>query len=286
MTEQVSTAETWTIEPRGRSTRARIGEIWQYRRLFRYFGTRAVQKLYMNTLLGKAWIFIRPLFPLMVRSLVFGGLLGVATPGVPYFLFLVTGTAIWELFASCLMWATRSMQMNRSFLGRVYFPRIILPAATMAVAFVNFAIMMGVLAVTLAYYYFTDGRLYLAPIGNIGWALGAIAVAVTFALAVGLFTAPMNAEYRDVRFTLMYVLEFWALLTPVLYPVSAVPPQYQWMVFLNPLAGVVLAFKWGVLGVEGVNAAAFAIDAAVVGVILFAGIWYFTRVEGQAVDRV
>lgn len=282
----IAVVDEWTIEPRGRSIAARLWEVWVYRRLFPYFAKRAVERLYLNTFLGKAWIFIRPLFPLFVKTLIFGSLLGVSTPGVPYFLFLLVGSSVWELFGSCLMWATRSMQIHRAFLGRMYFPRIILPSATMAVAFVNFSILMGVLAVTLVYYYVREGRLYLAAPDQLMWAVAAVALAAALALGIGLFTAPMNVEYRDVRFTLQYVLEFWGLLTPVLYPVSAVPEQYQWLVFLNPAAAIVQAFKWGVLGIERVNYTAFAVDTAIVTVVLFLGIWHFSRVEGQAVDRV
>jgi lipopolysaccharide transport system permease protein len=276
----------WVIEPRGRKWSAQLREIWHYRRLFRFFGKRAVERLYRGTFLGRAWLFIRPLFPLTIRTLVFGGLLAVDTPGVPYFVFLTVGSSIWDLFSSCLMWSMRSLQFNRGFLGRMYFPRIIVPMATMSIAFVNFLIMMGVLAGVLAYYYFADGRLYLASPLQMVWALGALILAVALGLGIGLWAAPLNAQYRDVRFTLMYVLEFWALLTPILYPLSAVPQKYQWIVFLNPLAGIVQAFKWGVLGVEDVNRVAFAVDAGIVLVVLLSGLWYFGRVEGDAVDRI
>lgn len=282
----VVTADEWIIEPRGRSWTSQVREVWRYRRLFKYFGKRAVERRYQGTFLGVSWLFIRPLFPLLIRTMIFGGLLGVNAPGVPYFLFLLVGSSIWELFSSCLMWATRSLQINRGFLGRMYFPRIIIPAATMSLAFVNFLIMVGVFAVALVYYYITDGRLYLASPGQAVWALGALVLAVTMALGVGLWTAPMNAQYRDVRFTLTYILEFWALLTPILYPLSAVPQKYHWLVLLNPLAGVVQAFKWGVLGIEQVDRTAFAIDAGIVLVVLLAGLWYFSRVEGDAVDRI
>lgn len=284
--EALAASDLWVIEPRGRGWGAQLNDIWLYRRLFRYFGKRAVERLYRGTFLGITWLFLRPLLPLTVRTLVFGGLLGVDAPGVPYFVFLLVGSSIWDLFASCLMWATRSLQINRSFLGRMYFPRVIVPIATMSIAFVNFLIMMGVLAGVLAYFYVARGQLYLAAPGQMAWALGALLLAVALALGIGLWTAPLNAQYRDVRFTLMYVLEFWALLTPILYPLSAVPEKYQWIVFLNPLAGAVQAFKWGVLGIEELNRTAFAVDAIVVSLVLLSGLWYFTRVQGEAVDRI
>lgn len=288
MTEASGTSATeeWLIEPRSKGVLARLPEIWQYRRLVRYFGKRAIERLYRNTLLGRAWLLIRPLFPLAIRALVFGGLLGVQTPGVPYFLFLLVGTSVWDLFASCLMWATRSLQINRTFVTRMYFPRIIVPAATTAPAFLNFVIMICVMVVCLAYYYVQDGRLYLNEPVHLPWAAGAIVLAFLLALAIGLFTSVANTEYRDVRFTIAYILEFWALLTPILYPLSAVPTDYQWIVFLNPMAGIVQAFKWGVLGTEPIDPIVFAVDAAVVLVVLLCGLWFFGKAEGYAVDRI
>jgi lipopolysaccharide transport system permease protein len=279
-------ADQWVIEPRGRTMFGQLREVWVYRRLFVYFGKRSIERLYRNTALGPAWLFIRPLFPVAIRTLVFGGVLGVGAPGaVPYFLFALVGSSVWDLFSSCLMWATRSLQMNRSFLGRMYFPRVIVPAAMMSLAFVNFLIMTGVMAVAMAYYYVTQGQIFLNGWTGVPWAIGAVLVAVTLGLAIGLWTSPMNAQYRDVRFTLAYILEFWALLTPVMYPLSKIPPQYHWIVFINPLAGVVQAFKWGVLGIEELDPTIFLIDAVLTLVILLSGLWYFTRVEAQAVDR-
>ena len=285
--DAVATATNqWVIEPRGQSLGARLGEVWTYRRLFRFFGERAVERLYKNTLLGKAWIFIRPLFPLLIRTLVFGGVLGIEAPGVPYFLFLLVGTIVWDLFASCLMWATRSLQMNRGLLGRMYFPRIIVPAASMAIAFVNFLIMMGVLVVALVYYQVSEGQWYLAGSGQLVWAVVALVLAVILALGIGLWTAPMNAQYRDVRFTLVFVLQFWFLLTPILYPLSEVPEAYRWAFLLNPMSGVIQAFKWGVLGIEELNLLVLGIDVVIVLLVLLSGLWFFGRVEGEAVDRI
>ena len=277
--------DEWVIEPRGRSAFGQLREIWVYRRLFVYFGKRSVERLYKGTVLGPVWLLIRPLFPIAIRTLVFGGVLGVASPGVPYFLFALVGSSVWDLFSSCLMWATRSLQMNRGYLGRMYFPRVIVPMATMSLAFVNFLIMLAVIAVALGYYYVTDGRLYLAGWAGLPWAIGAVLVAATLGLGIGLWTSPLNAQYRDVRFTLAYILEFWALLTPVMYPLSAIPPQYHWIVFINPLAGVVQAFKWGVLGIEAPNPTVFLVDVGITLLVLVSGLWYFTRVEAQAVDR-
>ena len=132
--------DAWVIEPRSSGVAARAQEIWRYRRMFRFFGEKALRKLYQRTILGKAWIVLRPLVPLLVRVFVFGALLEVgSTTGAPYFLFLAVGGAAWDLFASCVMWATRSLQLNTGMLTRMYVPRLILPVATMAPGFANWS---------------------------------------------------------------------------------------------------------------------------------------------------
>jgi lipopolysaccharide transport system permease protein len=277
----------WQIEPRSPTIAARVRELWAHRRLFRYFAVRAMQRLYQGTVLGKVWLVLRSPIPAVLQAMIFGGVLGIQAPGgLPYFLFLFTGTCIWQLFANGLMWATRSFQMNRAFLGKLYFPRLILPAATMAIAFVYFAIMIVMLALTFAYYYVFEGKAYLAPAGQFWWAGLAFVNAVGLALGVGLFTSVLNAEYRDVRFTLRYVLEFWALLTPIIYPVTAVPEKWRWLVYLNPMTSVVQAFKWGVLGVEPVSPLSVLGGTVMVIVVMLIGLLYFGKAEGRAVDRI
>ena len=189
MSEVASNA--WSIEPRLTGVGARAREMWAYRRMFLFFGRRAFEKLYRNTILGKAWIFLRPLVPLAVRVFVFGGLLQIGgQTKVPYFLFLAVGTAVWELFASSLMWATRSLQMNGAILSRLYVPRLILPVASMVPGIAYFAIHLGVIAAALVYYRIHDGVWYLdstwlfvAPV--------AVVLILLFALSIGLWFASL-----------------------------------------------------------------------------------------------
>lgn len=286
MPEPDASLITWTIEPRSGGPAARIGEVWRYRRLLRFFAARAVTKLYRNTVLGKSWLLLRPLVPLAVRTIVFGGLLDVGSESVPYFLFLLVGTACWDLFAGALMWATRSLEQNRGLIGKVYVPRIILPVATTAPAFLYLAIHMGVMACAAGYFYATQGTAYVVLSPRLLWAVAALILAITFALAIGFFTSVMATVGRDVRFTLGYVLDFWYFLTPVLYSVSMVPEQYRWLLYLNPMAAVVEMFKYGLLGVDQVELPLAASATAVTLIVLAAGLWFFTRAESDAVDRV
>lgn len=279
-------AETWTIEPRSQGGAARFREVWQYRRMFMFFGRRALRKLYQKTVLGVAWIFLRPLIPLFVRVFVFGALLGVGdTLRVPYFLFLAVGTAAWELFANSAMWATRSLELNGGILTRLYVPRVILPLSTMVPGFVFFAINVGVIVVALVYYRFADGVWYLDPTWLIV-APVAIVLIVALALAIGLFTAVLGAEARDVRFGLGYALEFWVYLTPVVYPLTIVPGSAQWAVMLNPMAVLITAFRGAILGGEGPSPLAWASALGIIGVLLTAGLLFFYRAEAEAVDSL
>lgn len=279
-------SDAWAIEPRVSGVGARAREMWAYRRMFRFFGRRAFEKLYKRTVLGKAWIFLRPLVPLAVRVFVFGGLLQIGgQTGVPYFLFLSVGTAVWELFASSLMWATRSLQLNGAILSRLYVPRLILPIASMVPGVAYFAIHLGVIAAALVYYRIHEGVWYLDPT----WlfvAPVAVVLVLLFALSIGLWTAVLGANARDVRFGLGYVLEFWVYLTPVVYPVSIVPDHVEWAFYLNPIAVYVVAFRGAILGGEGPPPLAWLSALAITAAGLAAGLSFFYRAEAEAVDSL
>jgi lipopolysaccharide transport system permease protein len=279
-------SDTWVIEPWARGIMPRVREFWQYRRLLRFFAVKAIQRLYMSTYLGWIWIFIRPLFPLLVKTMIFGALLAVPTDGVPYFLFLVTASTAWELFASATMWGTRSLDMNRGLLKQLYLPRVILPLAMMAPALLTFVIYMAVLAGAMIYFRITDGVFYLNVGPNLIWAPVALVLALALAFSIALWTSVPAMSVRDVRFTLSYVLGFWVFLTPVMYPMSAMSPQWQRWMLLNPMAPIVEAFKFGVLGVGTVEPWHLGVAALIILVVMSGGFIFFVRAEATAADRV
>ena len=277
-------SQTWVIEPRREGLRARLRDVWRYRRLMRFFAFRTLQKLYANTVLGWAWIFIRPLVPLLVNTLIFSGVLRVGSHGVPYFLFLTTGNTIWEFFASGVTWGTRSLELNRGFMSTVYVPRLIMPVAAMAPSYLYLAINMAVLVVALIYYKVTTGTNHLTVL-NLGWAVAAFALTVVLALGISLWTSVLALHARDVRFTLGYVLGFWVFLTPVLYPLN-VPEKWQWAISLNPMAAIVNAFKYGVLGIPVLDVEHFGIAMLIAVVTLSSGLWFFNRADASAADKL
>jgi lipopolysaccharide transport system permease protein len=280
----VTTAE-WEITPRTAGVLDTAGDVWKHRGLVGFIGSRALHKMYRRTVLGWLWLFINPLFPLALRALVFGGLLGVSSNGLPYFLFLVAGSIVWDTFAASLLWGTRGLEMNRHLIDQVYVPRALMPFANIAPALLDLGIKVGVLVLALAYYAAVDGRLYVRGGTPVLWAVAALLLVLAFAAALSLFTSVWGETTRDMRFTLGQLFSVWYLLTPVLYPLSKVPEAYRGWMLLNPLAILVETFKWGLFGVGEFHAVAFGVTAGAIFVLMLCGLAYFVRAEARAVDE-
>ena len=275
--------ERWEVSSKYPGALATMAEVWQYRRLLGFIGDRALRKMYRRTILGWLWLWINPLFPIALRAVIFGGLLGVGSNGLPYFLFLLAGTVVWDVFATSLMWGTRALEMNRDLTDQIYHPRAILPFGNMTPSLLNLALKVGVFLAALVYYTVKDGRLYLRGDPAILWALAALVVALLCALGISFFTSIWGETARDIRFGLGQLLSVWYLLTPVLYPLSQVPAeQRRWMLF-NPLAVIVETFKWGLFGVGDFYRDQFLATAGAVIVLLCAGLTYFARAEARTI---
>jgi lipopolysaccharide transport system permease protein len=279
-----SSRERWVIEPRNEALDARLREVWKYRRLLGFFSAKSLSKLYQRTVLGAVWIFAKPLVPLIVNTVVFGGVIGVGSNGIPYFLFVNAGSALWDLFDQSVSWGTRSLELNRGFVTRIYVPRMILLPSTMAPAFVSFVISIGILLFASGYYKFTTGVMYLTP-WNIGWALLSLVITVFLALGISLWTSVPGAQARDVRFTMTYVMGFWLFLTPVLYPLN-VSAKYRWLLALNPMAATINGFKYGLLGIGTITPREWIASVIETTLILASGLWFFGRAEADATDKM
>jgi lipopolysaccharide transport system permease protein len=274
------------IEPRRPGAGERLRELRAHRGLLRFFAVRATDKVVRRTVLGRAWLFLRPLLDVGSRVLIFGGLLGVPSGGVPYFVFFLAGMTAWALFENTLVWATRSLELNRKLLQKVYFPRIILPVASAAPALYELVVYGCLLAIVIALYSALDGTLYLNVGPELIAAVAALALSGAFALAIGLWTSVWGANTRDVRYSLLYVLGFWFFVTPVIYPLDLVPDGWRFFAELNPMTPIVELFKWGLVGAGDVEAVPLAITIAMTVAIAIGGLWNFGRAEAAAVDRL
>lgn len=275
--------ERWEVTARPPGAIATTAEVWHYRRLLSFIGDRALRKTYRRTVLGWLWLFINPLFPIALRAIVFGALLGVGSNGLPYFLFLLAGTVAWDVFAASLMWGTRSLEMHGDLTTQIYHPRALLPLGNMAPALLNLGLKVGVFVLALLFYGVKDGQWYLRGDLSILWAFAALALAFLCALAISFFTSIWGESARDIRFGLGQLLSVWYLLTPVLYPMSQVPAEHRQWMLLNPLAIIVETFKWGLFGVGEFYGEAFGFTAAAVILLLVGGSMYFTRREARTV---
>jgi len=265
---------------------ARAQELWRYRRLLWFFATQAFQALYRRTHLGWLWVPIRSLVPLAVGSAVYGGLMDVPSLGVPYFLMLLVGTTIWSCFDGPWTWGSRGVEMNRRLVTKLYFPRMILPLATMAPGLAEPGMMLLLLAVAIPYYALTDGMWYIAVGPRLLLAPLVMLATLMLAFGLSLWTSLWQARARDVRFGIGYLLGFWMYLTPVIYPITQVPERFRFLMWLNPMAPYVEAFKSAVFGWPAPPRWAMTLSLVVTLIVVASGFWHFHAREAETAEKI
>ena len=280
------TDDTWVMEPEREGSTARAIELWRYRRLLWFLALRTVKDMYEGMTLGIFWLFARPLLPILVGGFVFGGLLGLPSDGVPFLLFFMTGFIPWSLFDRAILFGTKCLDQHKSLIKRLYFPRLISPIASIAPAAAYFVIYLVLIVLAVLFYVWKDGVLYVRLGPSLLVALLMSVFAVFCALSVILFTSVFQARHKETRFGLRYFMQFWMYLTPVFYPISSVPPEHRWLIFINPMASVVATFRWGILGVGEIPLVPLATSVLTAIVAMAAGLWFFTANEASTVDRL
>ena len=270
---------TLRISPPSRWTSLEFRELWEYRELLYFLIWRDVKVRYKQTALGAAWAVIQPFFMMVVFSLFFGRLAKVPSDGIPYPVFTFCALLPWQLFANALTESSNSLVGNQNLITKVYFPRLVVPISAVLGGLVDFVIAFVILLGMMLYY-------GIVP----GWAIvtlpGFILLALLTALGVGLWLSALNVQYRDVRYTIGFLVQLWLFLTPVAYPSSIVPEKWRPLYGLNPMAGVVEGFRWALLGKSQPPGAMLWVSVAVVILILFGGLYYFRRMEQQFADIV
>jgi lipopolysaccharide transport system permease protein len=242
------------IEPPAAGARWHLDEIRRHRAAFVYFLRRYLRKRYGRTFLGYIWLFLPTLLPLFMGALVFGGILGVSVPGVPYFLYFAVALSTWLLFSQTAYLATRSLEIARSDIRRVYTPRLIPLMAAMTLPMFTYLIYVAIISCSLCVYVLVRGEFYLALGPETLLVPLALVMLVVFGWACGLWFSPLAPRARDVRRLAGYVIGFWYFLTPVMYPISEIPEQFQFLASLNPITAPVQLVTDGLLGVGGATA--------------------------------
>jgi lipopolysaccharide transport system permease protein len=266
------------VRPGGGWTSLGLRELWEYRELLYFLVWRDIKVRYKQTILGGAWAIIQPFFMMIVFSLFFGRLARVPSDGLPYPVFTFCALLPWQLFAHALSESSNSLVANERLITRVYFPRLVVPLSAVLGGLVDFAIAFVVLLAMIAYYGLT---LHLAVLTLPLLVL----LAVMTAFGVGLWLSALNVQYRDVRYTLTFLTQFWMFSTPIAYPSSIVPQRWRLLYGLNPMAGVVEGFRWALLGTQPPGPM-LAVSVVAVIVILVGGLYYFRRMEETFADIV
>jgi lipopolysaccharide transport system permease protein len=240
---------------------------------------RDIQLRYRQTLLGVSWAVLQPLLTTLVFAVFFGRLGGIPSDGLPYPIFALAGLIPWQLFAFAMLQSSASLVDNQHIVRKVYFPRVIIPLASLGAGVLDFLVAFLLLVGAMAWY-------RISP----SWRLLAVAplvlLALVTALGVGLWLATLNVRYRDVRYTVPFLSQLWLLATPVAYPASIVPDRWRLVLGLNPMAGVVEGFRWALLGAGQVSGGLLAISTAVAGALLVSGLFYFRRMERGFADVI
>jgi lipopolysaccharide transport system permease protein len=260
----------------------RLGELLRYRELIFFLAQRDVKLRYRQAALGVAWAVLQPLITMAIFSLIFGRWASMPSEGTSYSLFVFAALLPWQLFAYALAFASQSVLSNQNLVTKVYFPRVVLPVASVLGGLVDFGSALLVFLVLMLCMGYAPGlRVLSLPLF--------LAMAMAAALGVALWLSALIVRFRDVKYTLPFLTQVWMLASPVFYPPSDprfVPERWRWAYDLNPLAGVIEGFRYSLLGTSGLTPGLLASSAASCLVLLFSGTVYFRRTEIHFADRI
>lgn len=257
-------------------------ELIAYRELFFYFAWRDVKVRYKQTVVGASWVVLQPISQMVIFTVFFNKVAGIGSgnTAVPYAIFSFTGLLFWNLFSASLTRISNSMTDNQGVITKIYFPRIILPFASVIVGLIDFLFAFLVFIGLMIYFSFPptlEAVLLLLP---------AIAVTCVAALGIGMFFAALNVKYRDVKQIVPFLLSVGLFVTPVIYPITSIPQQYQWLLYLNPMTGVINAMRSSFLGTAVINWPLTAISMAVALAVFAVGFIYFKSTEREFADII
>ncbi|MCC7418306.1 MAG: ABC transporter permease [Acidobacteria bacterium] len=258
----------------------KLADLWEYRELVYFLTWRDVKVRYKQTVLGACWAILQPLLTMLVFSLFFGKLAKMPSDGVPYPLFAFAALVPWTFFANGLTQSSNSLVGSANLITKVYFPRLVVPVATVLSSALDFLLAFAVLLGMMAYY-------RMAPAATIVWLPLFVILAFLAALGAGLWLSAMNVQFRDVRYTVPFLTQFWLFATPIAYPISLLDAPWKQTVFaINPMVGVVEGFRWAALGTTGAPVAVGVVSFASASIVAVSGALYFRRMERTFADIV
>jgi lipopolysaccharide transport system permease protein len=240
---------------------------------------RDIKVLYRQAVLGAAWAIVQPVFAVAVFTVVFGTFARIPSDGLPYPLFAFAAVLPWTYFAEAVRRSSTCLVNDAELVRKVYFPRLVMPLASVIAPLLDFFIALGVLVLLMLWYGFVPSWHILAvpPL---------IIVASLLALSIGLWLGPINVRFRDVKHTLPFMLQIWMYASPIVYPLSIVPEQWRWLYSFNPMVGVIEGFRWAVLGKGNPDLFAIGLSFVLIAILLVGGLAFFRRMEQSFADLV
>lgn len=256
-----------------------LGAVWRYRELLVVLMMRDIQVLYKQALLGAAWAILQPVFAVVIFTIVFGYFARMPSEGVPYPIFAFAGVLPWTYFAEAVRRSGTGLVNDAELVRKVYFPRLIMPLANVISPLLDFVIAFGVLLIMMAFY-------GIAPSWKMLVVPPLMVIAALLALSIGLWLGPINVRFRDIKHTLPFMIQIWMYASPIVYPLSMVPAQYQALYALNPMVGVIEGFRWAVFNQGEPNFSALAVSGIVIVLLMFGGLIFFRRAERTFADVI
>jgi lipopolysaccharide transport system permease protein len=275
---------TTEIKPKNKLFEVDFKEIWRYRDLYSMFVKRDIITQYKQTVLGPAWFFIQPALTTIMYMVVFGGIAGISTDSLPQPMFYLAGIVVWQYFSDCLNKTSSTFTANQGIFGKVYFPRLIVPLATVTSNLVRMGIQMLLFIVVYIYYIIVgvqvmpNAYILLLPL--------LVIMLAGLSLGFGIIISSMTTKYRDLTILFSFIVSLWMYATPVIYPLSTMSADKQWIMALNPVTAIIEAFKYGTMGVGTFSWGMLGYSFTFMVVLMAVGIVVFNKVQRSFMDTV
>ena len=272
------------IQPNSNLLKLNFKEVWRYRDLLLMFVKRDFISFYKQTLLGPLWFFIQPIFTTIVFGFVFGKLAGLSTGGLPQYLFYLSGITAWNYFADCLNKTSTVFKDNANIFGKVYFPRLIMPLSIVVSNLVRFIVQFVLFLGMMAYFYFQGADFQITSVVFLFPLL--IILMALLGLGVGLIISALTTKYRDLSFLVTFGVQLLMYGTTVIYPLSAAPEKYKYLIELNPMTFIIEAFRYGFLGKGAFTVDGLIYSSTVTIVVFVLGVIIFNKTEKNFIDTI
>jgi len=272
------------IQPHANILDLKLKDVWHYRDLLLLLVRRDFVSFYKQTILGPLWFFIQPLFTTIIYTFIFGNLAGISTQGIPKPLFYMAGITAWNYFSECLTKTSTVFKDNAGVFGKVYFPRLIMPLSIVISNLIRFAVQMLLFLLMMAYFGFKGGAFHITSYVLLFPVL--VILMALFGLGFGMIISALTTKYRDLVFLVSFGVQLLMYATTVVYPLSAAPEKYRWMIALNPMTPIIETFRLGFLGEGYFSWSHLGYSAAVTLIIVICGVIIFNKTERNFIDTV